>query len=38
MNPNVMLAFIGEPLVAMQIMKLFQKEKKSNYLHISIVL
>lgn len=28
MNPNVMFAFIGEPLVAMQIMKLYQKEKK----------
>lgn len=28
MNPNVMLAFIGEPLVAMQIMKLYQKGKK----------
>lgn len=38
MNPNVMFAFIGEPLVAMQIMKLYQKEKKSNYLRIPIAL
>lgn len=30
MNPNVMFAFIGEPLVAMQIMKLYQKEKKKS--------
>lgn len=43
MNPNVMFAFIGEPLVAMQIMKLYQKRGgggggRSNYLHIPMVL
>lgn len=38
MNPNVMFAFIGEPLVAMQIMKLYQKEKRNIYLHIPMVL
>lgn len=37
MNPNMTFAFIGGPLVAMQIMKLYQKEKKGNYLHIPIL-
>lgn len=29
MNPNMTFAFIGGPLVAMQIMKLYQKEGKA---------
>lgn len=37
MNPNMTFAFIGGPLVAMQIMKLYQKEGKGNYLHIPIL-
>lgn len=37
MNPNMTFAFIGGPLLAMQIMKLYQKEEKGNYLHIPIL-